>query len=68
MLSVVLAVRNEAEHIGAQLAALAGQRTDVPWELLVVDNGSTDGTTTAARMELRTWSPRHSPTSPTDDW
>ncbi len=44
VLSVVLAVRNEAEHVGAQLAALAGQGADVPWELLVVDNGSTDGT------------------------
>ncbi|HAS09431.1 MAG TPA: glycosyl transferase, partial [Acidimicrobiaceae bacterium] len=41
VLSVVLAVRNEAEHVGAQLAALAGQGADVPWELLVVDNGST---------------------------
>lgn len=42
-LSVVMPMRNEAEHVGEQLAALAAQTWDRPWELVVVDNGSTDG-------------------------
>jgi GT2 family glycosyltransferase len=43
-ITVVLPSRNGAETIGRQLDALAGQSFDEPWELLVVDNGSTDGT------------------------
>lgn len=35
--------RNGAEHIEAQLEALSDQVADVEWELVVVDNGSTDG-------------------------
>ncbi|MCU1449800.1 MAG: glycosyl transferase family 2 [Acidimicrobiales bacterium] len=42
--SVVLAVRNGARTIDAQLAALAAQEDGSPWELVVSDNGSTDGT------------------------
>jgi len=42
--SVIVPVRNGAETIGTQLAALAAQEVADPWELLVVDNGSTDGT------------------------
>jgi glycosyltransferase involved in cell wall biosynthesis len=42
--SVVLPVRNGAGTIGDQLSALAEQEVTEPWELLVVDNGSTDGT------------------------
>jgi glycosyltransferase involved in cell wall biosynthesis len=42
--SVILCVRNGAATIGQQLAALTGQDYAQPWELLVVDNGSTDGT------------------------
>jgi len=42
--SVIMCAYNEEGVIGEQLAALAAQRTDVAWELLVVDNGSTDGT------------------------
>lgn len=36
-------MRNGGEHLEEQLAALAAQDTDVAWELVVVDNGSTDG-------------------------
>jgi len=42
-LSVVMPVFDAADTIGVQLDALARQRWDQPWELVVVDNGSTDG-------------------------
>ena len=44
LLSVILCTRNGAATIGEQLDALAGQETTIPWELVVVDNGSTDST------------------------
>jgi glycosyltransferase involved in cell wall biosynthesis len=43
-ISVVLPVRNAAAVIGQQLAALSRQRWDGSWEVVVSDNGSTDGT------------------------
>lgn len=42
--SVIVCVRNGASTIGDQLAALAGQQTSATWELVIVDNGSTDHT------------------------
>lgn len=42
--SVLIAARDVAATLPAQLAALAAQRTDLRWEVLVADNGSTDGT------------------------
>jgi glycosyltransferase involved in cell wall biosynthesis len=47
--SVVVPVRNEGRFIGAQLAALADQDFDQPWELVVVDHGSTDDTCAVVR-------------------
>lgn len=44
LVSVVMPARDEETHIGAQLEALAKQTYTGPWELVVVDNGSTDGT------------------------
>ena len=44
MLSVVVPTRDRAETLLETLAALAGQRDAGGWELLVVDNGSSDGT------------------------
>ena len=41
---MVLPCRDSASTIGGQLAALARQTWDRPWELIVVDNGSTDET------------------------
>jgi glycosyltransferase involved in cell wall biosynthesis len=41
-LSVIVACHNAAPTIGCQLDALARQRWDQPWEVLVSDNGSTD--------------------------
>jgi GT2 family glycosyltransferase len=43
-LSVVLPSHNGARTIGAQLDALAGQQWSREWELVVVDNRSTDET------------------------
>jgi glycosyltransferase involved in cell wall biosynthesis len=43
-LAVVIPVRNAADTLGEQLDALLGQRCDHPWEIVVVDNGSDDGT------------------------
>jgi glycosyltransferase involved in cell wall biosynthesis len=43
-LSVVIPVRNEERHLGEQLEALLAQEWDGEWEIIVVDNGSTDGT------------------------
>ncbi|HEX4493425.1 MAG TPA: glycosyltransferase family 2 protein [Acidimicrobiia bacterium] len=42
--SVIIPVRNGAETIGEQLDALAVQRYAGEWEVLISDNGSTDGT------------------------
>lgn len=43
MLSVVIPVRNAADTIAGQLEALAGQCWREPWEIVIADNGSTDG-------------------------
>lgn len=42
-LSVVIPCFNAAATIGLQLEALARQECNEPWEIVVVDNGSTDG-------------------------
>ncbi len=44
MISVVVPAYNAAATIGDQLAALSAQSDGVDWELIVADNGSTDGT------------------------
>lgn len=52
-LSVVICVRNGASFIPGQLRALAAQRTNLSWELVVVDNGSTDATVAVVRDVAR---------------
>jgi glycosyltransferase involved in cell wall biosynthesis len=47
--SVVMPVYNAEPHLGEALAALAAQITPRAWELIVVDNGSTDTSATTAR-------------------
>jgi glycosyltransferase involved in cell wall biosynthesis len=42
--SLIVCTRNRATALGACLAAIAAIRTCAAWELVVVDNGSTDGT------------------------
>lgn len=48
MLSVVIPCKNSASVLAVQLAALQAQRCGEPWEVVVVDNGSTDATVTVA--------------------
>jgi glycosyltransferase involved in cell wall biosynthesis len=52
--SVVMPARNAERTLDRQLEALARQRFDSPWELIVVDNGSADGT----RTLLEAWRSR----------
>lgn len=52
--SVIVPVRNVADTIDDQLAALAQQTYREPWEVIVVDNGSTDGT----RGRVEAWRER----------
>lgn len=47
-LSVVIPCYNARTTIGAALEALAGQEWDQPWEAVVVDNRSSDGTRAVA--------------------
>lgn len=49
-ISVVLAVKNGVPLIVEQLEALAAQTYRGPWELIVVDNRSTDGSAECARQ------------------
>jgi glycosyltransferase involved in cell wall biosynthesis len=43
-LSVVVCAHNEQRHLAEQLAALTGQQWEGDWEVIVVDNRSTDRT------------------------
>lgn len=43
-LSVIIPCKNSKDTIATQLEALAAQIWDKPWEVIVSDNGSTDGT------------------------
>jgi glycosyltransferase involved in cell wall biosynthesis len=48
-LAVVVPVRNEERHLPAQVETLLAQEWDGEWEIVVVDNGSTDGTADVVR-------------------
>lgn len=47
--SAVICTRNRREGLGQALDSVAGQQWDGPWEVLVVDNGSEDGTSEYVR-------------------
>lgn len=51
-LTVVLCTRNGGATIAQQLDALIAQEWDGAWEVLVVDNGSTDGTASVVARYL----------------
>jgi glycosyltransferase involved in cell wall biosynthesis len=53
-LSVIIPVRNGATTLRAQLDAIVGQQWSGSWEIVVVDNGSTDGTVEVANDVART--------------
>jgi glycosyltransferase involved in cell wall biosynthesis len=57
-LTIVIPSRNVAGELPVQLESLAGQESDVRWEVVVADNGSTDATRAAAlrfadRLDIR---------------
>lgn len=54
-LSVIVPAHNAAEVLPDQLDALARQNDDDYWEVIVVDNASTDGTATLARRYAATY-------------
>ncbi|MGA8722964.1 MAG: glycosyltransferase, partial [Solirubrobacteraceae bacterium] len=47
--SVVIPTRNRAEYLAVALASLGRQQLDRPYEVLVIDDGSSDGTAQVAR-------------------
>ena len=49
MISVIVAVRNGLPWLHEQLDALRSQECSSPWEIVVADNGSTDGTIQVAQ-------------------
>lgn len=48
-ISVIVAVRNGLPWLHEQLHALQSQECSSPWEIIIADNGSTDGTIEVAR-------------------
>lgn len=52
-LSVIICAYNEEEHLPEQLEALLTQVWDGSWEVVVVDNGSSDGTAEVVRAASR---------------
>ena len=50
VVSVVMPCRNAADHLGDALAALSAEQLDDRWEVVIADNGSTDGTREVVRQ------------------
>ena len=51
MISVIVPVRNGMPWLEEQLRALSEQQCQEPWEVVVVDNGSTD----KSRLAVQEW-------------
>ncbi len=49
IISVIISAKNETERVKACFDSLSQQRTRSPFEVILVDNGSTDGTFSLAR-------------------
>lgn len=49
IISVIISAKNEADRVKACFDSLSQQRSRYPFEVLLVDNGSTDGTFALAR-------------------
>ncbi|MGN6552556.1 MAG: glycosyltransferase [Verrucomicrobiota bacterium] len=49
MTSIVITVYNGAQTLAVQLEALARQRYSKPWEVVIIDNGSTDNSAEIAK-------------------
>jgi|SRR5579872_94936 len=47
--SVIVPCRNEAKHIRKFLQSLLAQKTETPWEVIIADGASTDGTSDILR-------------------
>src|SRR6476469_9739853 len=54
-LTVVIAARDAQATLGEQLDALSAQEWDGAWEVLVVDNGSSDATCPMVEAAAATW-------------
>jgi glycosyltransferase involved in cell wall biosynthesis len=48
-ISIIVPVLDEAKYLEATLLSIAGQNTNVSFEVIVSDNGSTDGSIEIAR-------------------
>ena len=55
--AVVVPARNEAQQIGPSLASLMKQDYPGPWEIILVDDESSDGTADAARASAASLTP-----------
>src|SRR5688500_9359990 len=53
--SVIISTRDRAHYLPEVLRTLVAQECDVPFEIVVIDNGSTDGTAAL----LQEWSSRY---------
>ena len=51
--SVVIPAYNEEKYIGRCLDSLVAQKTKYEFEVIVVDNNSTDNTRTIARTKIK---------------
>ena len=53
--SLIIPTRNRAESLERFLPTLAEQKLDEPYEVIIVDNSSTDHTPTVIRNAIRRW-------------